>query len=98
MVHCLLFIFLLCLLGLAHAQTCYNHSGSVAEASWNYTPCGYGTSYCCPAGAICVTDGICRDVNNHANDSDVIIGGQLVNFTRTRSYRSVHECELDWMS
>ncbi|EMC99587.1 hypothetical protein BAUCODRAFT_342439 [Baudoinia panamericana UAMH 10762] len=65
----------------SHAGYCYFRNGNIAVInSQAYVQCP-GLDSCCLQSDICVSNGLCQDINNHANGSLTNEGGTYYNFT-----------------
>lgn len=85
--HPLIVPMLLCFLSRAIAATCYYRNGSIA---YDDTPCS-DSPMCCRVGDACMTNGLCRDRNNHPDGSLTLNGGHEFNFTGLYSTASCQE-------
>ncbi|KAF3402000.1 hypothetical protein F1880_009838 [Penicillium rolfsii] len=69
------------------SATCYYRNGTIA---YDDTPCS-DSPMCCRLGDACMTNGLCRDKNNHPNGSLTIFGVQEYNFTGLYATASCQE-------
>jgi hypothetical protein len=77
------------------SSTCYYRDGTIAEDD---EPCP-DSNVCCPSGATCLDNLLCRDENNFSNGSTVTFPGGTYNYTdlyHTSSCqsRSYDECSI----